>query len=112
MTVKSAAGVLVLGPVYVKTEEGFKQVPTEFLGMTKKQISACLSYAMKSTRNLHIRLNEWDRIEIDIQEHQENYKVLDVNFILKGVETHRVLDIRIEKGFPTSFASVCVSPIN
>ena len=109
MTVKSAAGVLVLGPVYLRKDSTLVPVCEDALGLTKKQIARCLSFALKSVRNLHIRLNEWDRMEVDINEKHKDYMLVDVNFILNNKDTHRVLDIRLEKGFPVSFESVSVA---
>lgn len=109
MTTKSSAGVLALHQVYLRMGNSLNPVNEAVLNMSKKQIAACLSFALTAVRKLHIRLNEWDRIEIDINEIKDKSLILDVNFILKGKETHRVLDIKIEKGYATQFTSVSVA---
>ena len=109
MTVKSVAGVLALSEVFKVAGKNLISIPEEKLGLTKKQIGRCLSYALLNVRQLHIRLNEWDRIEIDLVEDHPNHKLIDVNFLKDEIPTHRVLGIKIHSGNPIQFQSVAVS---
>lgn len=108
MTSKSKAGVLILHTAYKVCGENLVEIPEEALGLTKAAISRSLSYALISARKLHIRLNQWDSIEMDLVENHINHQLVDINFLVAGQATHRVLGVKVIRDKPVSFQSVSV----
>ena len=108
MTVKSKAGVLALAKAFKTSKGQLVEIPLGDLQLSSKAKSKTLSYALAMVRQQHIRLNEWDTIELDIVEDRLNSLIVDVNFLTGGFATHRVLSIKVIGDNPVGFESVSV----
>lgn len=80
------------------------------IGINGTGLKKIMSYALLGTRNLGIRLNVWQSVEIDLVEDHPNYKLVDINFINNGLATHRMLSIKVINNNPISFESVSIHP--
>lgn len=112
MTSKHQAGVLSIEKLKAFTPRGKELVPIQLteLGISYSGLKKTLAYALSNTRNLGIRLNVWQSIEIDLVEQHPKHQLVDVNFINNGLATHRVLSIKVFNNNPISFLSVSVHP--
>lgn len=113
MTNKTQAGVLSVEKLKAfKTTPSGQLEPIEVkqLNMSDKGLKSLMAYALLKTRELHIRLNIWDSVEIDLVEVHANHQLVDVNFIHKGLATHRILGVKMIGNAPISFQSVSVHP--
>lgn len=110
MTNKNQAGVLSVEKVKVFKEVKGQLEPIKLtdLGISHTGLKKLLAYALLGARGLHVRLNTWSSIEIDLVEDHPNYKLVDVNFMFKDYATHRVLGIKVVKDNAISFQSVSI----
>ncbi|URG13795.1 hypothetical protein [Acinetobacter phage vB_AbaS_TCUP2199] len=110
MTHKLKAGVLSVEKLKAYKVKGTNlvSIKVEQLGINYNGLKTLLSQSLQWTRGLHVRLNEWDSIEIDMVEDHINHKIVDVNFMIKGYATHRVLGIKVVNHKPISFESVSI----
>lgn len=110
MTHKYKAGVLSVEKLKAYKVKGTNlvSIPVADLGINYTGLKKLLSYALVEARKLHVRLNEWDDVEIDLVEDHINHKIVDVNFMIKGYATHRVLGVKVIKNNPASFESVSI----
>lgn len=97
-------------------QEILKEVSADNLKVYGKLLGVFLNAALMAIRNLHIRLNVWHRIEIDIIEDHPDHQIVDVNFIVidnKGYEhaTHRLLGAKLKDRKLESYQSVSVKPM-
>lgn len=113
MTTKHQAGVLSIEKLKAFKTVGDKLHPMKLvdIGINHTGLKKVMSFALLGTRNLGIRLNIWQSVEIDLVEDHLHYKVVDINFINNGLATHRVLNIKVIKDNPVSFGSVSVHPV-
>lgn len=112
MTTKHQAGVLSIDKLKAfKTKaEQLEPIRLTELGINHSGLKKLMAYALHAARGLHIRLNTWTSVEIDLVEDHPSYKIVDVNFLNNEVATHRILTIKVINNNPVSFESVSVRP--
>lgn len=113
MASKHEAGVLSIDKLKAFKVKGKALEPISLseIGINYSGLKKVMAYALHAARGLHVRLNTWSSVEIDLVEDHLNYKIVDVNFLNRGVATHRVLTIKVVNNSPISFESVSVHPV-